>query len=249
MPPLPLCCSGVIIPPGSQSPLPTFWSQLTGRALFVGLLVGALFLLLTMRLALAAGFAPNLQVVIAGACWGLLRLYTLLLGRDMTCIPVLNAQEVSVAAAAALAVASTAAAGGFGSVLLALQDPAAQRVGSGVAGNLPSVVWSLAYGKVLCYLLLVVLSGALLMLAFRKPLFGSPAMTFATGREEQQDTPHAYDRQPSSNVCLCRLWRPEHATCRRLASEAVTVQSYAHVTCLPTHLLCLPVQVLRLASC
>lgn len=214
---LPLCCSGVIIPPGSQSPLPTFWSQLTGRALFVGLLVGALFLLLTMRLALAAGFASNLQVVIAGACWGLLRLYTLLLGRDMTCIPVLNAQEVSVAAAAALAVASTAAAGGFGSVLLALQDPAAQRVGSGVAGNLPSVVWSLAYGKVLCYLLLVVLSGALLMLAFRKPLFGSPAMTFATGREEQHAAPHAYDRQPSSNVCLCRLWRPGHATCRHLA--------------------------------
>jgi hypothetical protein len=148
---------------------------------FVGLLVGALFLLLTMRLSLAAGVAPNLQVVIAGACWALLRVYTMLLGRDMTCIPVLNAQEVSVAAAAALAVASTAAAGGFGSVLLALQDPAAQRVGSSAAGNLPSVVWSLAYGKLLCYLLLVVLSGALLMLAFRKPLFGSPAMTFATG--------------------------------------------------------------------
>jgi hypothetical protein len=174
-------CSGVIIPPGSQTPLPTFWSQLTGRAVFVGLLVGAVFLLLTMRLSLAAGVAPNLQVVIAGACWALLRVYTLLLGRDMTCIPALNAQEVSVAAAAALAVASTAAAGGFGSVLLAIQDPAVQRVGSSAAGNLPSVVWSLAYGKLLCYLLLVGLSGALLMLAFRKPLFGSPAMTFATG--------------------------------------------------------------------
>lgn len=184
--PAALCCtvlrSGVIIPPGSQTPLPTFWSQLTGRALFVGLLVGAMFLLLSMRLALAAGMAPNLQVVIAGACWALLRLYTLLLGRDMQCIPVLNAQEVSVAAAAALAVASTAAAGGFGSVLLAIQDPAAQRVGSSVAGNLPSVVWSLAYGKLLCYLLLVALSGGMLMLALRKPLFSSPAMTFATGK-------------------------------------------------------------------
>lgn len=134
-----------------------------------------------MRLALVTGIAPNLQVVIAGACWALLRLYTMTLGRDIQCIPVLNAQEVSVAAAAALAVASTSAAGGFGSVLLAIQDPAAQRVGSSVAGNLPSIVWSLAYGKLLCYLLMVVLSGAMLMLAFRKPLFTSPAMTFATG--------------------------------------------------------------------
>jgi hypothetical protein len=173
----------VIIPPGSQTPLPPFWSQLTLRAVLVGLLVGCVFLLLTMRLQLAAGLALNLQVTIAGACWALLRGYTLLLGRDCGCIPALNAQEVSVAAAAALAVASTAGAGGFGSVLLAIQEPAARRVGSSVAGNLPSVVWSLAYGKLLCYLLLVVLAGALLMLAFRKPLFASPAMTFATGAQ------------------------------------------------------------------
>lgn len=143
--------------------------------------MGCGFLLLTMRLALASGLAPNLQVVIAGACWGVLRLYTFLLGRDMTCIPRLTAQEVSVAAAAAMAVASTAAAGGFGSVMLALQGPAAERVGSSISGNLPSVVWSLAYGKLVCWLLLVALSGALLMLAFRKPLFGSPLMTFASG--------------------------------------------------------------------
>lgn len=173
--------SAVIIPPGSQTPLPPFWSQLTIRAVLVGLFVGACFLLLNMRLALVTGIAPNLQVVIAGACWILLRGTTLLLGRDMQCIASVNAQEVSVAAAAALAVASTAAAGGFGSVLLAIQNPAAQRVGSSVAGNLPSIVWSLAYGKLLCYLLMVALSGAMLMLAFRKPLFTSPAMTFATG--------------------------------------------------------------------
>ena len=152
--------------------------------MLVGLFVGAAFLLLTMRLALVTGLAPNLQVVIAGACWALLRGYTLLLGRDMTCIPPINAQEVSVAAAAALAVASSAAAGGFGSVLLAIQDPAAQRVGSSIPGNLPSLVWSLAYGKLLCYLLMVMLSGAMLMLAFRKPLFTSPAMTFATGEQQ-----------------------------------------------------------------
>lgn len=173
--------SCAIIPPGHQEPLPVFWDQLTFRAVITGLIVGCVFVLLTMRLALVTGIVPNLQVVIAGSCWVLLRAYTLLLGRDMQCIRVLRAQEVAVALSAALAVASSAAAGGFGTVLLALQDPIVQRVGSSVPGNLPSLIWSLDYWKLVCYLLVVGLSGAMLMLAFRKLLLARPSMTFATG--------------------------------------------------------------------
>jgi hypothetical protein len=204
----------MIIPPGSQTPLPPLAQQLTFRALLVGLLVGAAFLLLSLRLALVAGAALSLQVAAAGACWAVLRGYTLLLGRDMQCIPPLTAQEVSVAAAAALAVSSTAAAGSFGSVLLALQGPVAQRVGSSVPGNLPSIVWTLSYAKLVAWLLLVTLSGALLMLAFRKPLFASPAMTFATGAATGQllNTLHtpsmSYHGHKQVCVAACAGCRP-----------------------------------------
>eukprot|EP00775_Hariotina_reticulata_P007935 gene7935-8131_t len=173
--------SGLIIPPGCQAPLPTFSSQLTPRAVVVGLMVGMAFVLLTMRLALVTGMAFNLQVAIAGCCWAVLRLYTLLLGRDMACIPPITAQEVAVAASAALAVASSSAAGGFGTLLLALQQPLAQRVGEAVPGNLPSLVWTFEYWKLVCWLLMVGLGGALLMLPFRRILFSRPSMTFATG--------------------------------------------------------------------
>lgn len=173
--------SGIIVPPGSQEPLPPFWSQLTFRAVFVGLLVGFGFVLLNMRLALVAGITPNLQVVIAFSCWVLLRSYTGIFGRDMMCIQALTAQEVSVAASAALAVSTSAAAGSFGSVLMAMQEPLVQRVGESVPNNLPSLAWSLGYWKLVAYLTLVGLSGALLMLPFRKMLFARPSMTFATG--------------------------------------------------------------------
>jgi hypothetical protein len=173
-------CAG-IVPPGSQQPLPPFWGQLTGRAVLVGLVVGFAFVLLNMRLALVTGLTANLQVVIAGACWALLRCYTALLGRDMTCIRTLTAPEVSVAASAALAVSSSAAAAGFGSVLLALQDPIVQRVGNSIPNNLPSLVWQLGYWRLVGYMMMVALSGALLVLPFRKLLFARPSMTFATG--------------------------------------------------------------------
>lgn len=173
-------CAG-IVPPGSQQPLPPFWGQLTLRAVLVGLVVGFGFVLLNMRLALVTGLTANLQVVIAGACWALLRCYTALLGRDMACIRTLTAPEVSVAASTALAVSSSAAAAGFGSVLLALQEPVAQRVGSSIPGNLPSLVWQLGYWRLVGYMMMVGLSGALLVLPFRKLLFARPSMTFATG--------------------------------------------------------------------
>jgi uncharacterized oligopeptide transporter (OPT) family protein len=173
-------CAG-IVPPGSQQPLPSFWGQLTLRAVLVGLVVGFAFVLLNMRLALVTGLTANLQVVIAGACWALLRCYTALLGRDMTCIRTLTAPEVSVAASAALAVSSSAAAAGFGSVLLALQDPIVQRVGNSIPNNLPSLVWQLGYWRLVGYMMMVALSGALLVLPFRKLLFARPSMTFATG--------------------------------------------------------------------
>jgi hypothetical protein len=173
-------CAG-IVPPGSQQPLPPFWGQLTLRAVLVGLVVGFGFVLLNMRLALVTGLTANLQVVIAGACWALLRGYTALLGRDMTCIRTLTAPEVSVAASTALAVSSSAAAAGFGSVLLALQGPIAQRVGNSIPNNLPSLVWELGYWRLVSYMMMVGLSGALLVLPFRKLLFARPSMTFATG--------------------------------------------------------------------
>ncbi|KAF6266546.1 OPT oligopeptide transporter protein-domain-containing protein [Scenedesmus sp. NREL 46B-D3] len=173
-------CAG-IVPPGSQQPLPPFSGQFTLRAVLVGLAVGFAFVLLNMRLALATGLAANLQVVTTGACWALLRCYTSLLGRDMPCIRPLSAPEVSVAASTALAVSSSAAAAGFGSVLLALQDPIAQRVGSSIPDNLPSLVWQLGYWRLVGYMAMVGLSGALLVLPFRKLLFARPSMTFATG--------------------------------------------------------------------
>eukprot|EP00882_Tetradesmus_deserticola_P013089 GHRQ01013882.1.p1 GENE.GHRQ01013882.1~~GHRQ01013882.1.p1 ORF type:complete len:572 (+),score=221.28 GHRQ01013882.1:258-1973(+) len=173
-------CAG-IVPPGSQQPLPPFWGQLTLRAVLVGLLVGFAFLLLNLRLALVTGLTANLQVVITGACWVLLRCYTSLLGRDVSCIRALSAPEVSVAASTALAVSSSAAAAGFGSVLLALQDPIAQRVGYSIPNNLPSLVWQLGYWRLVGYMMMVGLSGALLVLPFRKLLFARPSMTFATG--------------------------------------------------------------------
>jgi hypothetical protein len=173
-------CAG-IVPPGSQQPLPPFWGQLTLRAVLVGLVVGFGFVLLNMRLALVTGLTANLQVVIAGACWALLRCYTALLGRDMTCIRTLTAPEVTVAASTALAVSSSAAAAGFGSVLMALQDPIVRRVGNSIPNNLPSLVWQLGYWKLVGYVMMVGLSGALLVLPFRKLLFARPSMTFATG--------------------------------------------------------------------
>jgi len=117
------------------------------------------FVLLTMRLALVTGMALNLQVAMAGCCWAVLRVYTGLLGRDMSCIPASTAQEVAVAVSTALAVASSSAAGGFGTLVLALQQPLAQRVGDAVPGNLPSLVWSFEYWKLVCWLLMVGLGG------------------------------------------------------------------------------------------
>ena len=59
--------SCMLVPPGSNKPLPRLSQQLSLKALVVGLLVGFCFALLMQRMALVTGLVPGFQVRVRGA--------------------------------------------------------------------------------------------------------------------------------------------------------------------------------------
>ncbi|GBF93781.1 metal-nicotianamine transporter-like [Raphidocelis subcapitata] len=171
--------SSVIIPPGSSAPLPTLSAQLTPRALLAGVVVGCGYALLATRLVLVAGLTPSFQVSMAAGCWAVLKVFTLLLGRDVACVPPLVGQEVAVASAAALACAGSVVAGGFGPALEALSKTAI--VGLTGPEAAPGSVTTLGYARGVAWVLLVGVAGGLLFVPMRRQLLARPSMVFPTG--------------------------------------------------------------------
>lgn len=212
----------VIVPPGSSQPLPTLAMQLTMRALIAGLIVGCAFALLAQRLVLVAGLMPSFQAAIAFGCWVVLRGFTWILGRDISCISMLSGQEVAVATAAALACAGSVYVGGFGPVMDALSTTAFEQIGgSNQAGNRPVDVVAFPYWRGVVWLMLVGIVGGLLVVPFRRALFSQAGMMFPTGalplgeggvcacpcaraRADAHAFVHACMRAPVfAHVCMC----------------------------------------------
>jgi hypothetical protein len=173
--------SSVIVPPGSSQPLPALSAQLTPRAVLTGLLVGCGFAVLAQRLVLFAGLTPSFQVAMAFVSWVLLKAFTFVIGRDISCIPALESQEVAVASAVALACAGSVVAGGFGSVAHALSTAGFAAAGGAKGANSAADVVAWGYGQGVAWLLLVGVAGGLLVVPFRRQLLSRPSVVFPTG--------------------------------------------------------------------
>ncbi|XP_010233640.2 iron-phytosiderophore transporter YSL15-like isoform X1 [Brachypodium distachyon] len=154
--------------------------ELTVRGVVAALLIGFIFTVIVLKIALTTGLVPTLNVSAALIAFLSLRGWTRLLQRlGIPCRP-FTRQENTVVQTCAVACYTIAFAGGFGSTLLGLNKRTYEQAGDS-AGNVPGSWKEPGIGWMTGFLLAISFGGLLTLIPLRKVLVIDYKLTYPSG--------------------------------------------------------------------
>ncbi|KAL6761387.1 putative metal-nicotianamine transporter YSL6-like protein [Haematococcus lacustris] len=162
--------------------LPPWHAQLSLRGLAVGLLLGALFCVVTHKLNLGAGIIPSLNIAAGLLAFCFLRVWAALAAHCGWPAPPAGAQECNTVQTFITACSSVAFTGGFASFLTALDRVSYTTLGGEAApGNRAEDVYEPTIGRVLPYLFSVSVIGVFTLISMRKTMIIDYNLTYPSG--------------------------------------------------------------------
>ncbi|CAL4886384.1 unnamed protein product [Urochloa decumbens] len=170
---------------GEEERVPPWREQVTVRGLVAALLIGFVYTVIVLKLALTTGIVPTLNVSAALLAFLALRGWTRVLG----CLRLggggaarpFTRQENTVVQTCAVACYTMAFGGGFGSSLLALDKKTYELAGVNTPGNAPGSYKEPGVGWTTGFLLAISFVGLLNLLPLRKALVIDYKLTYPSG--------------------------------------------------------------------
>ncbi|KAL6633873.1 hypothetical protein ACP70R_026544 [Stipagrostis hirtigluma subsp. patula] len=154
-----------------RAPVPPWRDQVTTRGLVAALLIGFVYTVIILKLALTTGIIPTLNVSAALLAFLALRGWTGVLARLGVASPrPFTRQENTVVQTCAVACYTMGFGGGFGSTLLALNRKTYELAGVSTPGNAPGSYKEPGVGWMTGFLLAISFVGLLNLLPLRKVL-------------------------------------------------------------------------------
>ncbi|CAN6232672.1 unnamed protein product [Urochloa humidicola] len=172
---------------GEEERVPPWREQVTVRGLVAALLIGFVYTVIVLKLALTTGIVPTLNVSAALLAFLALRGWTRALGRLRLGLGAGGAprpftrQENTVVQTCAVACYTMAFGGGFGSSLLALDKKTYELAGVNTPGNAPGSYKEPGVGWMTGFLLAISFVGLLNLLPLRKALVIDYKLTYPSG--------------------------------------------------------------------
>ncbi|VAI47567.1 unnamed protein product [Triticum turgidum subsp. durum] len=161
--------------------VPPWREQITARGLVAALLIGFVFTVIILKLALSTGIIPTLNVSAALLAFLALRGWTHVLGRLGVPSRPFTRQENTVVQTCAVACYTMGFGGGFGSSLLALNKKTYELAGVSTPGNAPVSYKEPGFGWMAGFLLAISFVGLLNLLPLRKALVIDYKLTYPSG--------------------------------------------------------------------
>ncbi|KAI4343157.1 hypothetical protein MLD38_027693 [Melastoma candidum] len=155
--------------------------QLTIRGVVVSTLIGVIYSIIAMKLNLATGLVPNLNVSAALLAFVLIRTWTKALDKAGVVTRPFTRQENTMIQTCAVACYSIAVGGGFASYLLGLNRKTYELSGVATEGNSPSAVKEPAFGWMTGFLFIVCFVGLFVLIPLRKIMIIDLKLTYPTG--------------------------------------------------------------------
>ncbi|CAM8971083.1 unnamed protein product [Rhodiola kirilowii] len=155
--------------------------QITVRGLIASLLIGVLYSVITLKLALTTGLIPNLNVSVALLAFITVKSWTGLLHKAGIVSTPFTRQENTVVQTCAVACYSMVFAGGFGSYLLGLNKRTYEQAGVDTPGNAPGSYKDPAFGWMAGFLFVSAFVGLLALVPLRKALIIDYKLPYPSG--------------------------------------------------------------------
>ncbi|CAM8932170.1 unnamed protein product [Rhodiola kirilowii] len=156
-------------------------TQITARGLVASLVIGVLYSVITLKLALTSGLIPNLNVSVALLAFVAVKSWTGLLHKAGIISTPFTRQENTVVQTCAVACYSMVVAGGFGSYLLALNKRTYEQAGVDMPGNVPGSYKEPHFGWLCGFLLVSSFVGLLALVPLRKALIIDYKLPYPSG--------------------------------------------------------------------
>ncbi|XP_024317716.1 metal-nicotianamine transporter YSL2 isoform X2 [Brachypodium distachyon] len=161
--------------------VPPWREQVTARGLVAALLIGFVYTVIILKLALTTGIIPTLNVSAALLAFLALRGWTRALARLGVASRPFTRQENAVVQTCAVACYTMGFGGGFGSSLLALNKKTYELAGVSTPGNAPGSYKEPGFGWMAGFLLAISFVGLLNLLPLRKALVIDYKLTYPSG--------------------------------------------------------------------
>ncbi|KAM0858577.1 hypothetical protein ACQ4PT_047748 [Festuca glaucescens] len=161
-------------------PVPRWQDELTVRGMVASLLIGFIYTVIVMKIALTTGLVPTLNVSAALLSFLALRGWTRLLDRFGIVSRPFTRQENTIIQTCGVACYTIAFAGGFGSTMLALNKNTYELAGDS-AGNVPGSYKEPGIGWMAAFLLSSSFGGLLTLIPLRQVLVVDYKLTYPSG--------------------------------------------------------------------
>jgi len=161
--------------------VPPWWEQITFRAMFVSMLLGIMFCIIVLKLALTTGVIPSLNVSAGLLGFFFIKTWTKFLEKFGLLKTPFTRQENTVIQTCVVACYGIAFSGGFGSYLLGMSRKTYERAGLQTPGNTtdnikdPSLTW------IIGFLLIVSFIGLFVVVPLRKIMVIDYKLTYPSG--------------------------------------------------------------------